>query len=243
MSDANMNPLFKETIIFRPLLDYRNSKLLRYNNGKWMPDDGESDLAFVDQLNAVVYGVILPNYLNVIWSWHDLPLTLSIVGEKYRPEVRGWHTQTTNNGEMIRWDDADRDKHPNQIAYKEAMDKCCELHHCASGHGVSLTGDSYSETNSYYEQGLVYIKGIMQPVKRPDNPICYQCLNNGLLHKQEAFESLYSSTLGKLDYTQEHLNKAEIEVYDCEREINAINAELSEMKSSPFYKTELEVSE
>jgi hypothetical protein len=235
-----MNPLFKETIVFRPLVEYRNSNLLRYNNDKWISDDGEPDLAFVDLNNAITYSVILPNYYNVIWSWHDFPLTLSIVGEEYKHEVRGWHSQTVNNTESEHWDDKDRDKHPNQIAHKSAMDKCCELHNCGSGNGVHLVSDGYDKPNPYFAKELVWIQRTMQPVTKPDKPVCYQCLNDGLLHKKEAFESLYSSLLYDLDDEQKRLNKLEIDVYDTQDEIERTNEKLTKMKLNPFYNLELE---
>jgi hypothetical protein len=240
MNGKLMNPLFKETIVFRPLTEYRNSKLLRYGNGEWIPDDEQPDLAFVDLDNAISYSVLLPNYLNVLWCWHDSKLTLSIVGEEYKYEVRGWHTETVDNSEMIHWDDKDRDKHPNSIAHRSAMDKCCELHSCASGHGVSLTSDEYDKPNPYFLKGLVYIQRTMKQITIPKTHVCYQCLNDGLLHRKEAFESLYLSTLGNLDDEQKRLNKLEIDVYDTEDEIKRTNEKLTEMKQNPFYNPELD---
>jgi len=235
MNKELMNPLFKETIIFRPLTEYRNSKLLRYSNGAWIADDGGLDLAFVDLDNAICYSVLLPNYLNVLWSWHDSKLTLSIVGEEYKYEVRGWHTETVENSELIHWDDKDREKHPNQIAHRSAMDKCCKLHSCASGHGVSLTSNEYDKPNPYLERGLIYIQRTMEQITIPKNHVCYQCLNDGLLHKKEAFESLYSSTLGNLSDEQKRLNKLEIDVYDCEDEIKRTEEKLAQMKLNQLY--------
>ncbi len=64
----NFNPLLKETFVFRPTnaqregivittsgYKHEGQGLLRYADGKWIPDDGKPDLAFVEGVSA--YGV------------------------------------------------------------------------------------------------------------------------------------------------------------------------------------------
>lgn len=58
MNNNNYNPLLKETIVFRPLTEL---PILRYANGQWLPDDGETpDLAFVSPDKPLAFYVNMP---------------------------------------------------------------------------------------------------------------------------------------------------------------------------------------
>jgi len=219
----NFNPLLNEVFVFRPTDEPREGAvvissgyqhyrqgLLRYASGEWIPDDGKPDLAFVHGVFA--YGVNLPYSTNILWSWRDLELTRQYVsGELSRFYISGWHFQTINNTHWkdFRWDSHQRDSHPNTIAKKSAMDKCCSMHGCANGAGPELT-----LPNAWIERELLWIKSTMKLVKAPDNPICFLCLNNGKGHLLEALRSKKSSLESAIEYNWKAHQKAEKDVID-----------------------------
>ena len=230
-----MNPLLKETIIFRPLTN--STHLLRYADNTWIPDDGKPDLAFVDRANPVAYYVSLPDYTDVIWTWHDLDLTKKIVGDEFgKIDYReGWHTMSIDNKEteQSHWDYTDKKKHPNQVAADSAMNKCCEFHSCASGRGVYLCHEE--KESPYFSKGLVWIQSTMQPIKPPEEPICYLCLNDGLGHKTNVLKNAYNNALSDKEYEEEARDKAELAMYDAEYSLKRINETLVEFKKHPLY--------
>ena len=121
-----MKTRIKTVYEFRPLYE---GKMLRYNGGDWIPDDGEYDLAFIRLDSPVWYGVQMPYQSNILWSWCK--------GMNWRAYVRGhpdgnaWHYMTTDNKPWEgRWD---RDKHINELANNSARDKCSEMNRCANG--------------------------------------------------------------------------------------------------------------
>jgi hypothetical protein len=240
MNDADIieqtNPLFKEIIVFRPLTN--SSHLLRYANNTWIPDDGEPDLAFVDLNNSLAYYVQLPNYKNVIWSWFDLELTKKVVGNDFsKIEYRkGWHTMTVDNtdedDEKYHWFSWDIEKeHPNGIASRHAMDKCCSLHHVAQGRAVYIFCE---DKISLFK----WVKSTMQLISPPQNPICHLCLNDGLGHKTEIFHSMYTDALGAKEHEQEIKDKAESDMLDAEYNLEKIEEHLAEYKKHSLYNPE-----
>ena len=126
----NINPLLKETFIFRPLADHEN--MLRYAGGVWIPDDGQPDMAFIyyDHAPMVEY-VRMPYYTNILWSWWEV-----------REHGRLWHYCTTNNQDWANYRFEERRQHPNELAGESGMSKCCDLYHCANGQSISLTSDN-----------------------------------------------------------------------------------------------------
>ena len=95
----NFNPLLNETFVFRPTdapiegtvittsgFEHKGQGLLRYAEGKWIPDDGEPDIAFVEGVFA--YGVSLPYSTNVLWSWRDLDLSRSFLPMKAETNIQ-----------------------------------------------------------------------------------------------------------------------------------------------------------
>ena len=233
MNKKIFNPLLNEVLVFRPTdapiedtvittsgYQHKGQGLLRYADGKWIPDDGEPDLAFVHGVFA--YGVKMPYSTNILWSWRDLDLSLSYLPENLHRHTRGWHYLTIGNThwEDYRWGGfgEGRDKHPNTLAHNSAMSKCCSFHGCANGRGPELT-----LPNVWIERGLLWVKSTMEPIKPPDNPVCFLCLNNGKGHLLEALESKKYDLEASIEDDWKAHNKAEIDAIDYKE--SAENAE------------------
>lgn len=118
-----MNPLLKETFVFRPI--NCSNDLLRYANNTWIPDDGKPDLAFVSKSKPLVYYVTLSSYANVLWTWFDLLLTRQMVGKEFEKDCqyrKGWHTMTTDNKDYLnsRIEYYEENKHKAEAAILDA---------------------------------------------------------------------------------------------------------------------------
>lgn len=227
MSDKN--PLLEEVFVFRPAgkVDFR------YANRNWIPDDGEPDLAFVSN-NFALY-VSMPYYTNLLWEWRDRSLSESWVADSLKRDVSPWHYYTIGNEpwEDHSWDE--RNSHPNEIAGRLAMDKCCSLHGCANGRSVRLT-----QEDECIKRGQLWIKRTMEVVKPPPNPICFLCLNNGREHIIQALrrrKSHYEDALKQAqeDYQEALDYKASINSYtrhirELEEELARLNANQKEDK-------------
>lgn len=244
----DFNPLLDETFVFRPFEGMEKggrgsiavnvsshphpTGLLRYANGNWIPDDGEPDLAFVQGVFA--YGVDLPYYTNILWSWRDLETAHQHLPDDLKRKVYGWHHMTIGNKPHydFHWDE--RNQHPNEIAYRSAMHKCSSIHGVANGRSIRIDQDS-----EWIKRGLLYVKSTMARVVPPDNPVCFLCLDNGKGHLLEALESRQSELEGKIEYYQDSLEKAERDIanyeYDIEKAkklLGQVNAEITGLGSS-----------
>lgn len=238
--ENNFNPLLNETFVFRPSdvpiegvvattnrYKHEGQGLLRYAEGKWIQDDGEPDLAFVHGVFA--YGVSLPYSTNILWSWRDIDLSRSFLPKDLQNFTRGWHYQTVNN---THWEDyywgsfgTGRDKHPNTIAYEDAMHKCSSIHGCANGRGIDLTID-----NEWIKRGLLWVQATMQPINAPVNPICFLCLDNGKGHLLEALDGKKSDLECKIEDSWRLHNKAEIDAIDYEDSAKNAEEKLKEIE-------------
>lgn len=235
-----MNELLKETFVFRPEGfigkrgtviqpgDYQHSDkpLLRYADGKWIPDDGEYDLAFVQGVMA--YYVELPYYTNHIHSWHDMELTKKYLQDYLKKHANGWHTVTDNNLDTDDFEWAEREAHQNYIAGRSAMDKSCEMNGCANGNSISLTGDFWGNK----DKPTIYVLRTMQPVKFPENPVCHKCLNNGKGHVLEAMTVYKCQLESDMEYAEKDKAKAEITIYDSESIIEDAKEELEKLEKA-----------
>ena len=234
------NQLLKETFVFRPFnssegkgitvtsygYKHEGQGLLRYADGQWIPDDGKYDLAFAHGVFA--YGVSLPDYTNIIWSWHDMALTQSWLPERLRKYAKGHHCYTIDNtpfDQQYHWDNS---QHPNEIAIKSAMDKVCSMHDCANGRGAYLTSENKGDV-PWLTEKRVLIQSTMQPVLIPENPICYLCLDKGKGHLIEALQSYKEELESDIEYAQETINKAESDISDSEYIINKAKEKLPEV--------------
>jgi hypothetical protein len=223
-----VNPLLNETFVFRPLhegYDYTRIQGLRYANGRWIPDDGEYDLAFV--ISNFAYYVALPQYSNLLWTWSDAPLAKKWLPEYLHRYAESWHSMTIDNtptsDDYRRYSWEDDDPHPNRVAGRSAMNKACELHHCANGRSIRIDDAQYDtnqwiHANEYIKRGVLKIQRTMQPVTLPIKLECYLCADNGKGHLIQALQD-YKDDLGaQIEDNEQQINKAETTIYDCEYE-------------------------
>lgn len=218
------NPLLKEVFVFRP-----TGKVdLRYANRNWIPDDGEPDLAFVS--GNLAFYVNMPYYTNLLWAWNDRSLSESWVADSLKRDVTPWHYYTIGNEpwEDHHWDE--RVSHPNEIAGRGAMDKCCSYYGCANGRGVYL-----DQEDECMKRGQLWIKRTMEVVKPPPNPICFLCLNNGREHIIRALNQQkehYEASLGqaKEDYQKALDYKEDINFYT--KHIRGLEEELAKLNAN-----------
>jgi hypothetical protein len=230
------NPLIDETFIFRPLGIKNSTNTLRYADGKWIPDDGEFDLAFV--IGTQAFYVEIPNFTNLLWSWSDGELTKKWLPEYLHRNFKHWHYMTVGNthleDEYTRYTFPDDDKHPNAIAKKSAMDKCCELHNCASGNAIRIDDgqydiNQYTKANEYIKRELLRIKRTGEPIKIPEKLECVLCANNGHGHLLEALKACKDDIESSIEYSQERINKMQSDIYDEESNIERSKESLIEI--------------
>lgn len=243
--DGNMetkvfNTLLKETFVFRPFngcegngitvtsyrYKHKGQGLLRYAGGEWIPDDGEYDLAFTHGVFAL--GVHLPDYTNIIWTWHDIALTRNWLPERLHRYAGGHHLYTvdnTPNSLDYRWNNS---QHPNKIAFESAMHKVSSMHGCGNGRGAYITNERQDGT-PWLREERVLIQSTMQPVPIPENPICYLCLDNGKGHLIEALQSYKEQLESDIEYAQETIDKAESDIADSEYIIRKANKKIPEV--------------
>ena len=213
-----INPLLKETFNFRPY-QYPRKTLLRYAEGKWIPDDGKPDMAFVYRDARgfpIVEYIKLPYYTNILWSWHE------VVDGK-----RIWHCCTTNNDYWYNYHYEERDEHPNEVAGRSAMNKCSGLYSCANGHGIDIDKD-----NDYIKQGKLTIVSTGKPVVKPDSPVCFLCLNNKYGHRLDAIEHKKAELERDKRHYQNERDKSISTQYDSEEYLRIIDEHLEDVEKS-----------
>ena len=173
-----MNTEIKEEIFpvyeFRPLDTGR--KLLRYNNGNWIEDDGEYDICFItdDRLDApFCYYVHIPYKTNLQWSWCKNGNWGGHVAK--HPNGNAWHYQSKDGDKNI-WDSWDgRDKHQNEKSGRIGMDKLSKKEGCANGRGPKFhIGDPYIIS------GILREKETKKVVSFPETFNCIYCGSHDL---------------------------------------------------------------
>jgi hypothetical protein len=157
-----------------PVYEFRpdhilTGEILRYNNGDWIPDDGEYDIAFVCLKQSLVTYFRLPHYNNLLWSWcKNMQWSAFVSGH---PNGNAWHYMS-RNGEKSWGDNWGRDKHPNTIAGDKAMDFCARKMSCANGRGVEM-----SVTDKTIDAGLVRDRETKTILTSPEIFKCIYCGN------------------------------------------------------------------
>lgn len=158
-----------------PVYEFRPIKVLedcmRYNGGKFIPDDGKYDLAFFGR-HMGEYGYPEALYVeisyspNILWSWDGGNWARH---EPKHPNGNAWHYMLRE--EETKWGkDWERHKHPNEIAGRKAMDACSTKYSCANGGGPEFhIGDSYIKA------GLVRRVDTKEIVKFPKVFKCMYC--------------------------------------------------------------------
>jgi hypothetical protein len=242
METKKINPLLKETIVFRPIY---KGRMIRYAEGKWIDDDGQPDLAFVSLGDGppFAFGLSLPSSTNVLWTWRDRELTQKLVtGDLQEYIDYGWHTQTVDNStDDIDFPYNERKQHPNQIAHDAAMNKCCELFHIGNGRGPSLTHQD--DESPYWDSGMMWIQRTMEQLRKPENPVCHLCLNDGYGHKLAAAKRRFDDFVSMKIDANERISKAEINLYDAQDELKHYTQRITELREDPLYSKEWEDEE
>lgn len=109
--------------------------LMRYNNGNWIEDDGEYDIAFVCLEEQSYAYISLPYRKNLQWSWCK-NMNWGAYVHKH-PNGNAWHYMS-KDGEKDILDSWDRDDHPNTKAGKVAGNYCADIKGCANGRGIQM---------------------------------------------------------------------------------------------------------
>lgn len=209
-----INPLLKETFVFRPLPG--QTGMLRYADGAWIPDDGKPDLAFVAYADApLAFYVDMPYHTNILWGWNEI-----VKGKRL------FHYQTIGDEDWGNhyWDD--RSNHPNEIAGRSAMDKCCNLYRCANGRGIPLTRDT-----EYIRAGALLIQSTGLPVKAPENPICYLCLNEGRGHYLAELRSKRAQLEADIENFEDDIEASERKLEDAKGALEYAEEQLKELEA------------
>jgi hypothetical protein len=167
---------------FRPLPTDR--KLLRYNNGNWIEDDGEFDICFITDDPGVpfCYTVKLPYRKNILWSWAKDGNWGAHVNK--HPNGNAWHYMSRDGGSDIS-DSWERHNHPNIKIHDVGSKIVCDKRGACNGRGPEFhIGDKYIQA------GLVRERTSKTVVKFPKVFKCIYCGDHDLskvkMEKQEA---------------------------------------------------------
>lgn len=150
---------------FRPL---KAGNYKRYANGRWIDDDGEYDLAFVELDKFMAYEVFLPYYENIRWSWckdGDWGTNVS-----KHPSGNAWHYMLAKNEKYWGEHWQKRDAHPNIVAGNAAMSFCSSQKGCANGGGVE-----FYINDPYIKASLVREVKTKKVIKFPKTFDCMYC--------------------------------------------------------------------
>lgn len=158
-----MNTINIPVYEFRPVQNRYG--LYRYNDGNWIPDDGEYDLAFY--YKHTVLGVDLPYYENLLWkycyngNWGAF--------EPNHPRGNAWHCMTQDNKILNnRW--KEREKHPNYIAFNKTINYLSSKLGCVNGSFVE-----FNILDKTIKNGLLRNKETKQIIKIPSKFNCIYC--------------------------------------------------------------------
>jgi hypothetical protein len=145
------------------------SGVLRYNNGLWTLDDGAWDLAFIAPGKSLAWGVNIPYYANIQWSFLTAHWT-----EMVNEHPRGgnpWHYvfsegATFNKNTGLK----SRNSLPNVKAYEAAMSRCASLAGCANGNGAD-----FNPTSRFIQEGRLRLRETQELVIPPWDAACCYC--------------------------------------------------------------------
>lgn len=146
---------------FRPLPKYTN--IIRYNNGNWIPDDGEYDVYFVCKHDGFPFALSFyyPYKENVLWKWcHDNQWHAKV---PRHPGCNAWHI-------MLKPGKTDKGNNLYNNYSRVAIDKCSSLYSCANGRGPEM-----DVHNSWISQGLVRHIETKETLVPPDVFVCMYC--------------------------------------------------------------------
>jgi len=152
---------------FRPILESDRGEVFRYNEGEWLLDDGEYDIAFAHPSDCMAYGLSVPSYSELLWSWVKNGNWGAFVAG--HPRGNAWHYML-RNGETEWAKSWDTRNHLNEKAKDEAMNFVCHRTHCSNG-----VGPEFHINDPYIEQGLLRLRDTKEIVKFPEIFNCMYC--------------------------------------------------------------------
>jgi hypothetical protein len=161
-----MSKLLFPVYEFRPIFD---GQLMRYNNGDWKEDDGEYDIAFYTIRDVFSFGVDLPYYKNIRWSWcKNMAWGGYVSGH---PGGNAWHYSTKDGTQNFGDSWRERDTHPNIKARDLASTELCNKEGCANGTGPRL----FHYDCQYILNGLVRERETKKILTVPKIMDCVYC--------------------------------------------------------------------
>jgi hypothetical protein len=155
---------------FRPLDGEFRGEVRRYADGKWLPDDGEYDLAFIGSgasFAPICLYVEHSYQRNIVAAW----CTGHWSGfEKSHPGGNAWH-YALRDGESEWGGDWGRERNLNYQAGRSGMDKMCSEHGCSNGRHVELN----KPNDPHIRAGLVHDRDTKEIFTFPDRLVCMYC--------------------------------------------------------------------
>lgn len=159
---------------FRPLPGFFRGEFRRFAEGKWLPDDGEYDLAFIGDASSdhgssfpcCLY-VQLSGHDNIACSWLSTHWSRDVVGH---PGGNPWH-RTMRDGSKD-WGSfaADYYTSPNRRAGDAGMSKMSSERRCSNGRHVEF----YAK-DEHIAAGLLRDRATKEIFKWPENMTCSYC--------------------------------------------------------------------
>jgi len=163
---------------FRPRVELFSGDVLRYNNGDWIKDDGGAyDICFIGMANGVDSFIKSPFKFpaalyfdqpyrpNIAYQWCE---DWSAMEPKH-PRGNAWH-YALKEGKKTLGETWPRDVHPNEVASRAGMNKICNMHGCANGIGIRLSGE-----DSHIIAGLVRRRDNKKVLTIPLDVVCMYC--------------------------------------------------------------------
>lgn len=171
--EAQLIDFKKDIVEFRPRPGLFTSDTFRYADGKWIPDDGEYDTAFICMNAKLVenkgYKVCLyfepPYRKNIRWSWCDGHWSAT---DERHPDGNAWHYMLVPGTNVL--GDWDRYRHPNVVAKESGFERMLNLANCCNGAAIELKPD-----DRHIKDGLARIKGSGDVIVPPSKSLCMYC--------------------------------------------------------------------
>jgi len=151
---------------FRPLPQDVEG-ILRYNNGEWLEDDGEYDIAFANPIDGRAYMFQVPYRKGILWSWVKDGKWGAFVAE--HPRGNAWHYML-REGETEWGKSWPRYNHVNHKAGKKAMSRGIKDRCSCSG-----SGPEFHINDPYIAAGLLRVKDTKETIVFPEVFKCMYC--------------------------------------------------------------------
>lgn len=150
---------------FRPIPGQLQGEVRRYADGKWLDDDGEYDICFINHRISLYFEP--PYQRNIICSWLTTHWTGAV--QNHPRGGNPWH-YALREGAAQWGGDWGRVRHPNYLAGRAGMNEVCRLHGCANGRHVEMRPD-----DKVIAAGLLRNRETKEVFRFPDGMICMYC--------------------------------------------------------------------